>query len=136
MIVTIKNVKPMFNHLVTTMEKYDDNVKIGSLIDTSKSGVVKEYQRVVAVGPLVKGIEVGDIVFINPKRYAVMKHKEGTLADGVIKDNPVVSYKFDKIEIEGVEHLLLVDSDIRFVAEVEEFNENPAIYPGESKILV
>lgn len=130
MIVRIKNVKPMFNHLVTTMDKYSMDKKIGSLIDVTRAGAVKEYQKVLAVGPFVKGIEVGDIVFINPKRYAVMQHKEGSLQDGAIKDNPVVSYKFDILEIDGKECLLLVDSDIRFVADIEEFDENPAIVTG------
>lgn len=130
MIARIKNVKPMFNHLVTTMDKYSMDKKIGSLIDVTRAGAVKEYQKVLAVGPFVKGIEVGDIVFINPKRYAVMQHKEGSLQDGAIKDNPVVSYKFDILEIDGKECLLLVDSDIRFVADIEEFDENPAIVTG------
>lgn len=130
MIVRIKNVKPMFNHLVTTMDKYSMDKKIGSLIDVTRAGAVKEYQRVLAVGPMVKGIEVGDIVFINPKRYAVMQHKEGSLQDGAIKDNPVISYKFDILEIDGKECLLLSDNDIRFVADIEEFDENPAIVTG------
>ena len=85
---------------------------------------------------MVRGIEVGDTVFINPKRYAVMKHKSGSLQDGVIKDNPVIGYNFDIVEIDGVDHLYLQDSDIKFVAEVEEFDESPTIYTEQPKILV
>lgn len=119
----------MFNGLVTTMDRYSSDVTIKGthLMDAAKSGAVKEYQKVVAVGPMVRGIEVGDIVFINPKRYAVMKHKEGTLKDGVITDNPVVGYNFDTVEIDGDTYLYLQDNDIKFVAEVEEFDEQPAI---------
>lgn len=76
---------------------------------------------------MVRGINVGDIVYINPKRYAVMKHKEGSLQDGVIKDNPVVGYNFDIIEIDGTEHLYLQDGDIKFVAKIEEKESDPAI---------
>ena len=96
MITIIKKVKPMFNSLVTTLDRYPVNMTLKgtNLLDPSKSGAVKEYQRVVAVGPQVRGIEVGDIVFINPKRYAVMKHEEGELKDGVIKDNPVVTSRY------------------------------------------
>lgn len=138
MIAIIKKVKPMFNGLITTMNKYDNDIKVRGtdLIDSSKANTVKEYQTVVAVGPMVRGIEVGDTVFINPKRYAVMKHKPGSLQDGVIKDNPVIGYNFDIVEIDGVDHLYLQDSDIKFVAEVEEFDENPAIYTEQPKILV
>ena len=138
MTTIIKKVKPMFNGLITTMNRYEQDVKVKGtdLIDSSKSNAVKEYQTVVAVGPMVRGIEVGDTVFINPNRYAVMKHKAGSLQDGVIKDNPVVGYNFDIVEIEGVNHLYLQDSDIKFVAEIEEFNENPLIYTEKSEIIV
>lgn len=138
MVTIIKKVKPMFNGLITTMNRYEQDVKVKGtdLIDSSKSNAVKEYQTVVAVGPMVRGIEVGDIVFINPNRYAVMKHKAGSLQDGVIKDNPVIGYNFDIVEIEGVNHLYLQDSDIKFVAEIEEFNENPLIYTEKPEVIV
>lgn len=138
MITTIKKVKPMFNGLITTMNKYDSDIKArgSNLIDASKANTVKEYQTVVAIGPMVRGIEVGDVVFINPKRYAVMKHNAGSLQDGVIKDNPVVGYNFDIVEIDGVNHLYLQDSDIKFVAEIEEFNEDPVVYTEQPKIIV
>lgn len=138
MVTIIKKIKPMFNGLITTMNRYEQDVKVKGtdLIDSSKSNAVKEYQTVVAVGPMVRGIEVGDTVFINPNRYAVMKHKAGSLQDGVIKDNPVIGYNFDIVEIEGVNHLYLQDSDIKFVAEIEEFNENPLIYTEKPEIIV
>lgn len=138
MVTIIKKVKPMFNGLITTMNRYEQDVKVKGtdLIDSSKSNAVKEYQTVVAVGPMVRGIEVGDTVFINPNRYAVMKHKAGSLQDGVIKDNPVIGYNFDIVEIDGVNHLYLQDSDIKFVAEIEEFNENPLIYTEKPEIIV
>ena len=138
MVTIIKKIKPMFNGLITTMNRYEQDVKVKGtdLIDSSKSNAVKEYQTVIAVGPMVRGIEVGDTVFINPNRYAVMKHKAGSLQDGVIKDNPVIGYNFDIVEIEGVNHLYLQDSDIKFVAEIEEFNENPPIYTEKPEIIV
>ena len=138
MTTIIKKIKPMFNGLITTMNRYEQDVKVKGtdLIDSSKSNAVKEYQTVVAVGPMVRGIEVGDTVFINPNRYAVMKHKAGSLQDGVIKDNPVIGYNFDIVEIEGVNHLYLQDSDVKFVAEIEEFNEDPLIYTEKPEIIV
>ncbi len=136
MITTIKKVKPMFNGLITTMNKYGSEVKArgSNLIDAGKANTVKEYQTVIAIGPMVRGIEVGDIVFINPKRYAVMKHKPGSLQDGVIKDNPVIGYNFDIVEIDGQECLYLQDGDIKFVAEIEEFDENPLIVTPNNKL--
>ena len=136
MVTTIKKIKPLFNGLITTMDKYPKIVTTGTVIDPTKSGAVKEYQKVVAVGPMVRGIEVGDTVFINPSRYAVMKHKKGTLEDGVIKDNPVVGYNFDIVNIDGVDHLFLQDNDIKYVAEVEEFDENPTIVTDSNKLIL
>lgn len=137
MIVTIKRVKPMFNGVLTTMNKYSDNYKVAGtdIIDSSKANSVKEYQTVLEVGPMVRGVNVGDVVFINPKRYAVMKHNPGSLQDGVIKDNPVIGYNFDIVEVNGKECLYLQDGDIKFIAEIEEFDENPQIVIPDNKII-
>lgn len=128
MTLNIKKIRPMFNQVITTMDKYsDDEMKTGSIIDVSKvNNPIKEYQKVVAVGPMVKNIEVGDIVMINPKRYGKVRHKEGSLKDGVITDNPVVSYNFNVIELNHTPFLLLLDQDIDFIVEeYEEVKDSP-----------
>ncbi len=122
----ITKVKPMFNTVITTADKYEEDYRTGGLIDPSKSkGSLKEYQTVVAVGSMVKGIEVGDKVMIDPTRYAVMKHKAGSLKDGVIEDNPVVGFNFKTVYINDVQHLMLVDADIKYVFEGEELPDEP-----------
>ena len=122
----ITKIKPMFNTVVTTANKYDDDYRTGGIIDPTKSkGSLKEYQTVVAVGSMVRGIEIGDKVMIDPTRYAVMRHKEGSLKDGVITDNPVVGYNFKTVTINDVQHLMLVDSDIRYVFEGVEVPDEP-----------
>lgn len=128
----------MANYLVATKEEYtEEDARRGGLI-TKMIGSLKEYQKVIAVGPMVRGIQVGDIVCINPKRYARHKHQEGSLKDGVITDNPVISYNFNVIELDHVPHLLLTDQDIDFIiedSEEEEIKENPIIVP-ERKIII
>ena len=122
----------MANYLVTTKDEYtEDDVKRGGLL-IKNVGSLKEYQKVVAVGPMVRGIQVGDLVCINPKRYAQYKHKPGSLKDGVITDNPVVSYNFNVIELDHVSHLLLTDQDIDFV--IEEWNDEKE--PEKSNIII
>ncbi len=118
--IKVKQVRPMFNRIVTTMDTYIEPEYVAgtNIIDTKKSrGSLKEYQKVIAVGPMVKNLKVGDLVCIDPKRYAVMKHNPGSLNNGVIKDNPVVGYNFDCVVIDGKDCLLLVDSDVSFVVE-------------------
>ena len=118
--IKIKKIKPMFTAILTTMDTYEDDVTCNSIIVKTK-GTIKEYQKVVAVGDTVRSVKVGDLVCINPKRYAVVKHQEGSLQDGVISDNPVVRYNFDIIEMNDTPYLLLQDSDISYI--IEEFEE-------------
>lgn len=129
----------MANYLVTTKDEYTDEDFKGKLIATKVRGALKEYQKVVAVGPMVRGIQVGDVVCINPKRYAKYKHNPGSLKDGVVTDNPVISYSFNVIELDHVPHLLLTDQDIDFVIEeCEEEEEKPTgpIIVPKRKIIV
>lgn len=141
MTLNIKKIRPMFNQVITTMDKYsDDEMKTGSIIDVSKvNNPIKEYQKVVAVGPMVRNIEVGDIVMINPKRYGKVLHKEGSLKDGVITDNPVVSYNFNVIELDRTPFLLLLDQDIDFIIEeyeeVEDSPQSDIIVPNNDIIV-
>ena len=138
----IKKIKPMFTSLITTMDKYEEDVRTsGGLLDVNKQqGGLKEYQTVIAVGTTVRDIKVGDLVCINPTRFAVKQHREGTLKDGVISDNPVIKYNFDIIEIDGKQCLLLQDRDIDFI--IEEYEEVPdptpstLIKPEKKKLIV
>lgn len=138
----IKKIQPMFTALVTTMNRYEhDVVSSGGLIDTSRQqGELKEYQTVLAVGTTVRDIKIGDLVCVNPTRFAVKQHQVGTLKDGVVTDNPVVKYNFDVIEIDGKECLLLQDRDIDFI--IKEYEEIPdptpstLIKPEKKKLIV
>ena len=128
----------MANYLVTTKEVYKEDKVINGVLTPTK-GNLMEYQKVVAVGPVVRGINVGDLVSVNPKRYAVMKYKEGSLKDGIISENPVKHYNFNVIELDHVQHLLLTDQDIDFV--IEEFEEEkdeatPKVIVPKKNIIV
>lgn len=132
----------MFTSVITTMLKYEhDVITNGGLIDTTKQqGGLKEYQTVVAVGESVRNIKVGDLVCVNPTRFAVKQHRAGSLKDGVIVDNPVIKYNFDVVEMDGKQYLLLQDRDIDFI--IEEWEEVPdptpstLIKPEEKKIII
>ena len=123
------------------MDRYTEDVTLESgLIDTTKQqGGIKEYQTVVAVGGSVRDIKVGDLVCINPIRYAVKKHQEGSLKDGVITDNPVIRFDFPTIEMNGKQYLYLQDRDIDFIIEefdeVSELSPQPLILPEDKKII-
>ena len=132
----------MFTSLITTMDKYEEDVMTsGGLLDvTKKQGGLKEYQTVLAVGSSVRDIKVGDLVCVNPTRFAVKHHQAGSLKDGIVTDNPVVKYNFDVIEMDGKQCLLLQDRDIDFI--IEDYEEvpdptpSPLIKPEEKKLII
>ena len=121
----IKKIKPMFNRVLTTCDLYTEDLMTDGIIDSTKvEGAIKEYQTVIACGPMVKSVRPGDVVVINPTRYQVMKHKEGTLNDGVIQDNAVISYNFPIMVVNDAPCLYIYDSDIEFaIREFEMVNE-------------
>jgi len=128
----IKKMRPMFNQLITTLERYGyDNYEDG--IMTSQKGDIKEYQKVLAVGSSVNEVKVGDVVLIDPTRYAERKHQEGSMKDGIISDNPVVKYNFNTIKINGEDCLIIYDSDVSFI--LDDYEEVVVEAP-KSKIIV
>ena len=133
----IKKIKPLFNSLITTMDKYEEDVTNNGIIDTKRQeGSLKEYQTVIAVGTTVRDIKVGNIVMINPKNYAVRKYSENSIKND-IEMNPVITYKFNVIELDGKDCLLLQDRDIDYIIEViEEDKPSVIIKPKEKKIIL
>lgn len=135
--IRVKKIKPMFTALITTMDKYEDDVKRNGIIDgTKQKGSIKEYQTVVSVGSSVREIKEGDLVCINPSRFAVKKHQEGSLKDGVITDNPVVMYNFDLVEMDGKQYLLLQDRDIDFIITDYEEEKESSLVIDTPEIIV
>lgn len=134
-VLKINKIRPMFTGLVTTMDKYEDYQKTSSgLIDGSKVlGALKEYQTVLAVGNQVRDIKVGDLVCVNPTRFSVKQHTAGSLKDGVIGDNVTTGFKFDVLNINDEDCLLLQDRDIDFI--VEESEEIEVEVPKASNII-
>lgn len=140
MAFVLKKVKPLFNMILTTMDTYEEDQKTGGVIDYSKQrGTLKEYQKVVAVGDTVRTIKEGDMVNINPRRYAQFKHKKGSLNDGIVQDNPVVGYNFNTVIVDGKELLVLYDQDVNFIIEDYEEVEDKApsvlIHPNNDIIV-
>ena len=116
----LKKIKPLYNGIVTTMDAYEKDVFQNGILVVQK-GALKEFQTVISIGDSVRNIKEGDVVKINPMRYAIKKYEDGSLKDGVITENPVVKYNFNIVEINDRGCLLLMDRDIDYV--VEEYEE-------------
>ena len=65
----IKKIKPMFNHLLLTADRFEKDV-VESGIIVAKKGDLKLWQTVVAIGSTVRDIKVGDKVMIIPDHFA------------------------------------------------------------------
>ena len=140
----IKKVRPQFTGLITTMNMFEEKdmyIKGTSLIDGRKiKKSIDEFQTVVAVGPHVNGIQVGDLVHIDPTRFMkpvqVKKaNQPDSLKTGMEEYSSEMRYQFDVIELDGKPYLKLQDRDVDYVVEeyeeVEDFDPNPTIVTEE-----
>ena len=125
--IKVKKIKPLFTALITTMDLYEeDSMTKGGIIDSTKQkGTIKEYQKVISVGDSVKSIKPGDLVCIDPTRFAIKKHSDNSIKTDIEGGNPILEYRFDIVEMDGKKCLLLQDRDIQFIIEDYEVIEEP-----------
>lgn len=128
--IKLKKVKPMFTAVITTANLYEEDVVQSGIVVTPK-GTLKNYQTVLAIGGSVRDIKVGDLVSINPMRFAVRKRNDNSLVNDIETTNPVLRYEFDIRELNDEPVLLLQDRDIEFI--VEEYEE---MAPEKVSVLV
>lgn len=133
----IKSIKPLYTGIVTTGEKYSEDMRDNGLIVANK-GDLKAYQKVIAVGSSVRDIKVGDTVMIDITHFAVMKYNPNSIKEDMDL-NKVVKWNIPWVMIDdekGVPQdcLLISDRDVKFVFVGEEKNES-IIMPDKPKII-
>lgn len=134
----IKKIKPLFTSIVTTGDKYEEDMYDNGLI-VARKGDLKTYQKIIAVGSSVRDIKKGDQVMINVMNYAVRKYNKNSIQNDM-DNNPVLEFKFNWITMDDEEGnskecLLLNDRDVLFAFEGEEKNER-LIVPDKPKVIV
>ena len=115
----LKKIKPLYTRILTTMDMYveDQATSPGGIIDVSKlKKGIKEYQTVVAVGTSVRNVKEGDVVCINPDRYAVRQYEKGSVKNDILT-NQITKYNFNVVSIDGTDYLMLDEADIEFIVE-------------------
>ena len=137
--INIKKIVPSFTMVVTTMEKYSkDGLNEFGLIDPTKSqGTLKEFQYVTAVGPNVRSCKPGDLVKVNPSRYAVYKQRQTPNISDEIEgySRQLTGYSFNTVEIAGERHLILQDNDIEYVVEEFENIDPPLLLSNPTSVI-
>ena len=122
----LKKIQVRNNSILTTADRYEDmsldldkKSKILSLNETGKAH--KLVQRVINVGPMVRDIKEGDIVFLNPLHYLkreLVEQKNSLDADIREKHMKEVygpEYEFPTIILDGKECLILFDRDVEYI---------------------
>lgn len=133
----ITKVKPLFTSIVTTGDKFEEDMTEGNLI-VARKGDLKLWQKVIAIGSSVRDIAVGDMVMINAENYAIKRYSKDSIQNDM-DNNPALGYHFNWITIDDEngnpqECLLLNDRDIRYVFEGEE-KKDVLIKPGKKTII-
>lgn len=125
--LSYSKITPRFNQVLTTAWKFSEDQRTGLIIDIKKKqNDYSNQQRIVAVGPTVRDLKVGDLVEINflKSRYveftqeylrnhaSLAQFDELATASHMNDDGIIIHYPI--IVIGGVEHFLIYDNDIPF----------------------
>lgn len=135
----IKKIKPLFTSVITTGDKFEEDMLEGSFI-VAKKGDMKLWQKVIAIGSSVRDINVGDMVMINAENFVVKKYSKDSIQNDM-DNNPILSYKFNWVNIDDEngntqECLLLDNRDILYVFEGEERPDNIIMLNKSKKVIV
>lgn len=74
----VEKIIPVFDGIITTSNMYPkDYVNEKGFIDTTRAGKLKEYQTIIASGPVAdnQGFKPGMTVFLNYINYTARKHR-------------------------------------------------------------
>jgi hypothetical protein len=133
----IKRIKPLFTSILTTGEKYTEDMRENGIIVANK-GDLKTYQTVLEVGSSVRDINVGDKVMIDMMHFAVMKYDPNSVKNDMDM-NKAVKWNIPWVIIDDEKGnpqdcLLISDRDVKFVFEGDETNES-IIIPNKPTII-
>lgn len=134
----IKKIKPMFDHLLVTADRFEKDMTEGGVI-IAKKGDLKLWQTVVAVGSVVRDIKVGDQVMIIPEHFALKRYSKDSVQNDM-DNNPTLKYIFpfetmDDKNGNPLSYLYISDRDVKYVFEGEE-KEDAFVIPNKPKLIV
>ena len=134
----ITKIKPRANYMLVTADTFDKDM-IEKEVIVAKKGDLKLWQSVLAIGPMIRNIEIGDKVMINPMKYAVRKYNQNSVQND-LDNNPVLSYNFPFETIEDSEGnpqecLYISDDAVKYAFEGEE-KDDALIIPGKKKFII
>lgn len=138
----IKSIRPRYTTVITTADRYtEDAVTNGIITDSNATkGRIKWNQTVVAVGPMVRDLQPGDKVMLNPEAFAVRKYDKNSIQNDM-GNNSVTTYQVPVVTVEDeegnpVEQLYIDENSIQYAYEGEETTGGEILIPEKPKIII
>ena len=134
----ITKIKPLYNYILTTGDKYEDDEYENGIITASK-GDLKLYQKVLEVGTTVRDIKVGDMIMFSPQNYAQMKYDKNSIQND-LDNNKVIKWHLPWVTVydekdNPKEYLMLNERDVLYVIEGKEVKGSSIKIDGNKLIL-
>lgn len=127
-------IRPRFTDVITTAHKWTKEDFPDGSIMTKGIGSIKETQTVIAVGPSVRDVNVGDLVLLDFTKFATRKFAENSIKNDIQGMNPVTGYSIPVYTLGDEETLYLDDRNIVHV--IEEWEEiEPEVVAPTSAII-
>lgn len=112
----LKRIMPTVNHILVSADVYGaTSAAPDGVVDSSSvEGALKPVQTVLAVGPGVRQIEVGQRVMLNPQRYTRpvhMRDPNSVMAD----DFASTVTEFPTVDVDGRTCIYVYDTDVDMI---------------------
>lgn len=112
-------IRPKANEIVITANLISVVNTDSKVIDKDEQQLFfDEYQTVLRVGPVVRDVNVGDIVCVNPARFAKYQEQKSRVkaaVDGYEK--VLIGYDFPIVEISTGNVMLINESDVKYIVD-------------------
>lgn len=140
----ITKIIPRYTQVVTTANRYEEDDYNGGILVTPghSKGDVKQYQTVVAVGKMVREVEVGMKVMLDFEPYRKRKVPVGSVKEKMDVDNPIVEEHLPIFEVinaknKAEEYLMMDEKNIVFPFEGEEVKDTkPHVIKTQKKKII
>lgn len=142
----VNKINPRYTSVLVTGDIFEEDYKENGFVISSDytKGKVKPWQKVIAVGSMVKDIKPGDMVMISFERYRKRKIPVNSVKSDMDIDNPIIKEFIPYVYVEDkpdhtVKEIMLDDRDILYTFEGKEVAGPPQsaqIITPSSKIIL
>lgn len=124
--IKINAIQPLFTTVITTLDVYEEDLIIDGMVAVP-AGSLRLVQKVLATGPMVKEVKVGDLVLLNFQNYKQRKYQPNSIKNDMSEMEDVVTYDIPRVLIADKLCGKFQDRDIEgVVTDYEEYETEQA----------